>query len=118
MGYESRFIIVEKSSTNFSKLNLRWAETLCVLEMSCLGDIPVSFKDTDCFFYYPGDGNKKITEDDYNAKIKEASISDVLTWCEKEYKKSGYRRLLWAINMLKTFKKEKNEDIVVLHYGY
>lgn len=123
MGYESRLVIVGKSFENNEGKS--FGHVLMTIDLSKTFDSNVIkslfFKETDIFFYLPGDEDKKIVCDDYNDPITEASIEDAYNFFKRYYSLNKIRNIKMALNALGFFyrnQKEWIDKIVVLHYGY
>lgn len=117
MGYESRLIFVHKSNLTLNSNNRQFAEVICTLDMCKLGGRPKCFdKETDCFFYLPGDGNKMVLKDRYNDPITECSLRDCFNHFIKE---ESNTRISLALHIMTTFIGHGIEkQVTVLHYGY
>lgn len=79
--------------------------------------------DPDVFhvFIWSGDGNTRLTEDEYGDKIKAVSIKRAI----KEFKKlvignNPYRRFVIALAMLEAINNtfDEQENVVVAFYGH
>lgn len=124
MGYESKFYIVEKTSSkhiDYEENGKVWAQVIATFNMSKIGSAYETihkYPATDAYIY-ADDGNTEIFEDRYGDELIEIPIKDmiqILKDLEKVY--PDYRRLKPFKNMLKGFDTEQWKDIVVLHYGY
>jgi len=120
MGYESKFIVVEKSQ--YQMINERcWSEVICIFDMCKMyyngpfHKIIYKLRETDCFFYFPGK-EEPIIEDLYGNKIKECTVPAMIKILEKENKE--YRRIQPFISLLKGFDLDKWGNLMVLHYGH
>lgn len=122
MGYESRLYIVDKSSMKDSSINMVFGEVVAMFNLSKVNSVASEFlhySDTDTYIY-ADDGSTRILEDDYGEKLKEIPIDDVIKIIEKAAKEDhwNYRRWKPVLGLLKGFKKEEWNNLVVLHYGY
>lgn len=67
-------------------------------------------------------GNTEVSSDSYGDRYKPISISLVIKALEEEIKLEGdgwhYRRLPWALALLKSIKKTSKEEFSVLFYGH
>lgn len=122
MGYESKIYFVRKSRP-FREEEKRYAQVLCMINLSKIGGCPKCFgKETDCYFYGPYGGNQEVLKDRYDDPIKESSLTDLAAWCDEFTKQRGEEFML--IKLLKTVAMaldrdaQPYEDIVALHFGY
>lgn len=72
---------------------------------------------TDYHFFYGTDGNTEIKEDRYGAPVGVAPLKTVLKAMQSTEDAKTYRRLVWAIALLKSMSKD-GEQLEVLFYGY
>ena len=123
MGYESRFIIVSKSSRlpGQSEDLKVWAQRIADFNVSkCYplsNQIRAKYKPTDCYFY-ADDDNTQVDEDKYGDPLLEVPIPDLIDMLEKEIQVSTYRRLRPLLQLLKGFDLAEWDNLVALHYGY
>lgn len=88
-----------------------------------LSDVLRRQPETDCYIY-SDDGNTKFLEDCYGDKLREASVSKVITTLQKAIKNGvEYWRIYPLLATLEEIYKEQlkgilGDDIVVLHFGY
>ena len=122
MGYESRFYVVEKSNCSAVRDNgLYFASIIAIFDMSKMDYYGKTAKlvgispDTDCYIY-SDDGNTRIIEDSYGAKLKDVDFDALIKCLKSDY--NGYRRIPPFIAFLEAIDKSQWDDIVVLHYGY
>ena len=123
MGYESRFIVVNKtdSITNIDGTDYKWAERIATFEMSKIYEISdvirSDYPKTDCF-YYGDDGNTEVIKDMYGERLREIPIDDLIILLAKDMKNDDYRRLKPLMGFLLGINQSQWRNITVLHYGY
>jgi hypothetical protein len=125
MGYESKLIVIQKSSFGASVdyNNKKWAEKiaevrLCVVDNEVFSKIQ-NYPITKSYYYEHSVGNP-ILEDMYGVELREIPLNDCITILENADKKDHYRRYTIALGLLKSFSTNdwRDGEIVVLHYGY
>lgn len=120
MGYESRLYVVQKTTSMSYNSSLRWAEKIAVFDLCKVPAVSCkmrAYKATDAFVY-ADDGNTEITMDDCGEPLKEIPVSDAIVILEAAAERENYWRYRPCIAFLKAVQEEKQEDVVVLHYGY
>lgn len=124
MGYESRIYIVEKHHQSYYDDNKRYATQIARIDMSkcyALSDILRYKPRTDCYIY-SDDGNTRILEDCYGKPLTETPIHEAIRIVEEAIEKTPWE--YWKYNVLLATLQSvydfvgKDEDFVVLHYGY
>jgi hypothetical protein len=125
MGYESKLIVIQKSSLGASVdyNNKKWAEKiaevrLCVVDnevFSKIQNYPITNS-----YYCEHLVSNPILEDAYGVGLREIPLNDCITILENADKKDHYRRYTIALGLLKSFSTNdwRDGEIVVLHYGY
>lgn len=125
MGYESKLIVIQKSSLGASVdyNNKEWAEKiaevrLCVVDnevFSKIRNYPITNS-----YYYEHLVENPILKDMYGSELREIPLNDCITILENADKKDHYRRYTIALGLLKSFSANdwRDGEIVVLHYGY
>lgn len=112
MGSESIFIIAEKTKC-FDPEGIEYAEVLATISVGdIIEDLKQFSKEIDFFFYFHGDGNKRIDKNTMNY-INEISLDNVFL-LTKNSKNFRFRMVNSLIKELKT--KPNSENIVVIHY--
>lgn len=120
MGYETKLYVVDKSD-HIEQNGLRWGDTIAVFDLC--KSYPVSDKmrhypPADCYVY-ADDGNTMITEDCYGEPLREIPLKDTIQIIQEATEQDGYyRRYAPLLGLLKGFKEEDWDKLVVLHYGY
>lgn len=122
MGYESRLYVVRKSYLYRSEDKKQWGEVIATFNLSKVpffGEMQM-YSATDVFIY-GGDGNTEINTDMYGKPLAEIPLDDMI-WLLERAEKTGqifqHRRYAPCIAMLKAFRDNGWNDLVVLHYGY
>lgn len=119
MGYESKIYVVSKSGISFGE-EKEYAEVIAVFYASKYIELAAVFKKvTDCYIY-ADDGDTMILEDRYGDELKEAPLSDVISFLEGELERGEtYRRIKPLLALLKSFDTSVwGKNLVCLHYGY
>lgn len=125
MGYESKLIVIKKSSlgADVDCNNKEWAEKiaevrLCVVDDEVFSKIQ-NYPITNSYYCEHLVGNP-ILEDAYGVQLREIPLNDCITILENADKKDHYRRYTIALGLLKSFSTNdwRDGEIVVLHYGY
>lgn len=70
-----------------------------------------------CYFY-GSDGNTEIIEDRYGATMLPVPIKDVIRAMSESYTPGAYRRIDWALALLKSMVDSGNFDLSVVFYGH
>ena len=122
MGYESKIYIVEKTNYSWDEENeMKYARVLAMFDMSKFYIFSDWFRNKPAtkHYIYADDGNTQIIEDCYGDTLKEASVKEVIHQLKKIVNSGEiYYRIFPLLATLKSFESLKNENIVVLHYGY
>lgn len=125
MGYESKFIVGDKSSQVYD--GKTWVQVYATFDVSKMGYDSKSMKvvsDTplpadERFFFYADDGNTMITEDRYDEPLKSIDYNELLLALRQDEKADPYRRFGPFIAFLETIISEhKFSNLIVLHYGH
>ncbi len=122
MGYETKIVIVEKTSSIDGTDGLTFAEKIAefnLCKMSYKGPymklLPM-MRVTNCY-YYMDDGNTRIIEDKYGAAIREINLDPLIKILKKE--DHTYRRIPAIIGMLESIALNmKNYNLIALPFGY
>ena len=127
MGYESRLYIVEKSGfyTNCNETpnddfgRMCFAEVVAMIDLCKVPELPAAinkYPDTDAYIY---EGEERVLEDKYGARLKEIPLKDMTDIITKIAKADNnqYRRWNPCLGLLKGFDTD-GWDVVVLHYGH
>ena len=121
MGYESRFYVVEKHRSIYERdIGLFYADKVAMFDMCKCPDLYDRIKHypkTDSYIY-ADDGNTHIVKDDYDEKLIEIPIIDMITILEDLAETEPYRRYKPFLQLLKGFDLSEWKDLVVLHYGH
>lgn len=120
MGYEQKLIIVDQHDSITDDSGNSWAEVISILNL-CKADIPVSefFRESNCYIYFDGDGNTRVTEDGYGDRLTECiDVPELLNWLKSQYAKEHYRRYAVAIGLIESCYEQKWNNLKILHYGY
>ena len=119
MGYESKLYVVEKSTLP-SEDGLTYAAVVAMVDMcklGCSGELPQLIRKSDPTKYYIyGTKDDKLTEDSYGDPLKEMTLEATIAALEAD--NDGYRRILPALALLKSFNPKDWRDLAVLHFGY
>ncbi len=125
MGYETQLIVGVDTGQSYSDAGT-YFQVYATIDMCKLGhqsavhDLDSVNKTPDeksWYFYAPaGDGDTPVTKDRYGAMFKPIPIADVIAALEKDAETTDYRRVLWAITMLKAM--DKVERLSVILWGY
>lgn len=122
MGYESRLYVVEKGNLYDRNINTVWGEVIAMFELSrvySVSDKLCEYPETNAYIY-SDDGNTRIIEDKYGERLREIPIGDAIKIIEEAAEEDhwNYRRWKPVLGLLKGFKKEEWNKLVVLHYGH
>lgn len=124
MGYESRIYIVEKHRLSYYDDEKRYASVIAMIDMcKCyeISDILRNKPATDCYIY-ADDDNTRILEDRYDKPLTETPIYEAIQIVENAIEKTPWE--YWRYNVLLATLQSvydfvgKDEDFVILHYGY
>ena len=124
MGYESKIYIVKKSSFSWEDDGKKYAEQIAMIDMcKCyeLSDILRNKPKTDCYIY-ADDGNTQIVEDCYGKPLTETPLHEAVQIVKNVIAKTPWE--YWRYNVLLATLQSvhdfvgKDQDFVVLHYGY
>ncbi|MCP4976774.1 MAG: hypothetical protein GY931_11485 [Maribacter sp.] len=74
-------------------------------------------EDTVYYWYYDGLDAPKY-EDRYGDKLKPVPISVVINALRKDVKQDDYGRYKWALALLRSMERDKEDNIGVLLYGH
>ena len=125
MGYETQLLIGVNTNTvgrNGTYFMIYAHIDMCVLGKSNLFTLPYKNNSPETekwFFYAPyGDGDTRITTDPYGKYPRPVPISDVIAAIEEDLLNSGYRRLTWALDLLKSMNENSSEALSVLLWGH
>ena len=70
------------------------------------------------FFYFPGATNEAVEKDMEGNLVREASVTDVINFLEKETLTDSYRRYKFLLSLLRGVDMSAWENLVVLYYEY
>ena len=70
------------------------------------------------FFYFPGATNEAVEKDMEGNLVREASVTDVINFLEKEILTDSYRRYKFLLSLLRGVDMSAWENLVVLYYEY
>lgn len=126
MGYEIKMMVGKRTSIVFK--NKVYFMVYADVDLCKLGyDTPLSefisqkFMEAknrkETVYIYGLDGNKEVTKDKYGEKLAIADIQKVYKVMSKEKEAKIYRRLKWALHLLKAM-KDDSEGLEVLFFGY
>jgi len=126
MGYESQLIVGNATQQEYQ--GVRYFMIYGTIDMCKLGQHTALYELDWCnkkdseepvwgFYAAAGDGNTEITKDKYGDTPKPIPIALVIEALEKDAKVSDYRRLKWAIALLKSIQETTN-DATVLLWGH
>lgn len=127
MGYETQLLIGHDTGNSFSGTGIFFMVyatiDLCKLGNSALFDLPWENKTPDeaSWYWYPptSDGNTIVSEDPYGDIPQPVPIADVISALEEDVANDDYRRLHWALGMLKAMQAEaRGEELSVLLWGH
>lgn len=124
MGYESKIYIVKKSSYAWGDDGKKYAEKIAMIDMcKCyeLSGILRNKPETDCYIY-ADDGDTEIITDCYGEPLTETPVYEALQIVKKVIAETPWE--YWRYNVLLATLQSvydfvgKDEDFVILHYGY
>lgn len=126
MGYETQLLVGHDTGQSYSSDGTFWMSyatvDLCKLGYTELDSLPWKNEtpDIEQWYFFPicGDGDTPVTEDRYGTKPRPVPIDDVITALELNAERDEYRRLLWAIGLLKAMKENSHENLTVILWGY
>lgn len=71
------------------------------------------------WYWHYGDNNKEAVEDCYGDKLRPVPIEDVIEVLDLTDKENPYRRLRWALGLLRAMRDNSNDTrFAVLIYGH
>ncbi len=128
MGYETQLLVGCDTNQNLSDgtfffmveatVDMRKMGNSELFNLPWVNHTP---KEKSWYFYAPcGDGDTPITKDCYDQYFKPIPIADAITALEKDVKKFDYRRLKWALALLKAMQADstERENLSVILWGY
>lgn len=124
MGYESKLYIVKKSRFSWEDDGKKYATVIAMIDMCKVYELSGILRnkpETDCYIY-SDDGNTQIVEDRYGKPLTETPIYEALQIVKDVIAKTPWE--YWRYNVLLATLQSiydfvgKDEDFVVLHYGY
>jgi hypothetical protein len=120
MGYESKIIVAERSTSSYGEKGCIYCEVVSIFNLCKASFITNAFKKPEkpVEIYFDGDGDAPISEDCYGDQLTVASVADVIKVLKKEISKNSYRRLKPLLGMLEGFNVEEWNDLICIHYGY
>lgn len=121
MGYDTKIVIVEKTSGIDGTDGRNFAEKIAefnLCKMNYKGPymkILPMMRVTNCY-YYMDDGDTRILEDNYGDAIREINLVPLIRILKKE--DHTYRRIPAIIGMLESIAMHmKNYNLIALHFG-
>lgn len=122
MGYESKIYIARKHGFNGCT---DWNEVLATFDLCKMNyDIYKGNRFRDLFTIpltgsmYMDDGNTEIHKDCYGDEVEGAYITDVMDWLEEYLKDNDWYRARIFYDLLKSFQKHSEGELILYHYGY
>ena len=117
MGYETTLVVVNKTE------HAGYCDYFASFALCKIGAMnnDIFAEKLDGFFFFPGNGNNKIEEDEYGDELCCASLADVVAELERLCKEQDYylRRLAPPLAYLKEIQKYSVPlNLVVVHYGH
>ena len=122
MGYDTKIVIVEKTSGIDGTDGRNFAEKIAefnLCKMNYKGPymkILPMMRATNCY-YFMDDGNTKVIEDKYGDFIREINLAPLIKILKKE--DHSYRHIPAIIGMLESIALHmKNYNLIALHFGH
>ena len=122
MGYESRYIVVDRCEYEFgrdgdTKVHAEVLATFSMSRMPIGFDEP--FKEEIDYELYPLPQEAGYVDTDkYGDHLKYSTLDDMIAWLKKAIKTNSYRRLMPLLGYLQGLDPEDWEEIQIVHYGY
>ncbi len=126
MGYETQLLVGKDTGQSYSDEGTYFMVhahvDMCKLGNSALFNLPWINKtpeDNKWYFYPPcGDGDTPVTEDRYGEQFKPIPLANVITALEEDASNDDYRRVKWALALLKSIQENSGEELSVILWGY
>ena len=105
MGYESKIIIAERSSSDYSGKGYVYCEVVALFNLCKASFITNAFKKPEkpVEIYFDGGDDESIIVDCYGDELTVASVPDVIKLLKQQIKKDKYRRLKPLLGILEGF---------------
>jgi len=125
MGYETRLLIGVPSRLEEERgckevyFSIYATIDLCKLGNSSIHELATENQTPEDKLWFFYEGETKVTTDRYGVHMKPVPIAQVRAALEDDLAAHGYyRRLHWAIGLLKAMEENNAEDLQVLSFGY